>query len=87
MENVKVTVFRDIIIIILLLLLFDGKYHVVEELAGLIFCYKKESSSEMSTKLHRITNNKTAIKNYNELIIILHIKQSSNTFSICIYLK
>jgi hypothetical protein len=49
--------------------LFDGKYHVSEGLRDFISCHEKEIFSAMSTKLHSITKNKTAITNYNALTL------------------
>jgi hypothetical protein len=55
-ENIKVTVFRDIIIIIIIItILFDGQYHVSEELGDFICCHEKERFSKMSTKQHLLT--------------------------------
>jgi hypothetical protein len=49
-DSIKVTAFWGIIIIIIIIILFDGKYHVSEEIGDFIFCHEKASSSKMSTK-------------------------------------
>ena len=73
-ENTKVTDFRDIIIIIIIIIICCccclAKIITLQKNLGISFSTtKKESSSEMSTKQHSITNNKTVITFYNVLTL------------------